>query len=177
VTSTGGAAWPLVTTRSDGAVRRVAVECPAAVWADCGGCDSGTRFSPLRLGVVLVGPRPVALRPPTDRRRRGGPFVVRACAAARQLHAPERRSSRRWQSPPRSGMRLKQSAAPLLARIARLVAHLVPHREPNDPIQDQSWDSQIEQKYQAVSRDHADLILSIWPPVDRDSDGTVAYGM
>jgi hypothetical protein len=28
-----------------------------------------------------------------------------------------------------------------------------------------------------VSHDHADLILSIWPPVDRDSDGTVAYGM
>jgi calcineurin-like phosphoesterase family protein len=74
-------------------------------------------------------------------------------------------------------MRLKQSAAPLLARVARLVPHLVPHREPNDPIQDQSWDSQIEQKYQAVSHDHADLILSIWPSVDRDSDGTVAYGM
>src|SRR5215469_7476605 len=73
-------------------------------------------------------------------------------------------------------MRLKQLAAPLRARITRLVPHLVPHREPNDPIKDQSWDGQIEQKYQAVSDDHADLTLSIRPPVDPDCDGTVAHG-
>jgi hypothetical protein len=61
---------------------------------------------------------------------------------------------------------VRPAPATLLARIA----HPVPDRKPNDPIQDQSWDGQIKQHYQDVKRaeDHADLILSTSPPMDTD---------
>jgi hypothetical protein len=66
----------------------------------------------------------------------------------------------------------------LLARIA----HSVPNRKPNDPVQDQSRDGQVKQQYQEVKRGenhtHPDLALSTSPSVHRTGqNATVAYGM